>query len=128
MTGGEALINQWHDRIINGQANSTLTAKATASTPAIPREGGLATEGDGAKFWNAVRGLIDVNTQVQPCPLSRLSFGSLLARAACLSICCTRGPCYQLRLIVALLACRWGTSQRALAILAKTPWTGMDRI
>ncbi|CAL8472023.1 g11565 [Coccomyxa elongata] len=64
MTGGEALINQWHDRIINGQANSTLTAKATASTPAIPREGTPATEGDSAKFWNAVRGLIDVNTQM----------------------------------------------------------------
>ncbi|EIE23622.1 hypothetical protein COCSUDRAFT_63149 [Coccomyxa subellipsoidea C-169] len=64
MTGGEALINQWHDRIIKGQANSTLTAKAASPaylTPHTPHP----AEGDSAKFWTAVRGLIDVNTQME---------------------------------------------------------------
>lgn len=65
MTGGEALINQWHDRIINGQANSTLTAKSP-SLPTFPTHSvaHAAAEGDGARFWSAVRGLVDVNTQV----------------------------------------------------------------
>jgi hypothetical protein len=62
MTGGEALINQWHDRIIKGQANSTLTAKA--GSPTYLTHEAPAAEGDGTRFWTAVRGLIDVNTQV----------------------------------------------------------------
>ncbi len=127
MTGGEALINQWHDRIINGQANSTLTAKATASTPAIPREGIPATEGDSAKFWNAVRGLIDVNTQVRLWPQCWLCFVICLARACFCAYLPSHGSCYMQKLIIALVACRWGTSQKASASLAKTPWTGMDR-
>ncbi len=90
MTGGEALINQWHDRIIKGQANSTLTAKAASPaylTPHTPHP----AEGDSAKFWTAVRGLIDVNTQVKgnlpPCDMKQSAYFGL----SCISGCVVKG-------------------------------------
>lgn len=55
MTGGEALINQWHDRILTSNANSTLHAKASKSRAAAEEDHSM---------WTAVRGLLHVQPQV----------------------------------------------------------------
>ena len=52
MTGGEAMINQWHDRICNGP-------KCTEGKPSDGK-----TKGDSIRMWNAFRELLDVNAQV----------------------------------------------------------------
>lgn len=52
MTGGEAMINQWSQRICKGStgaAGEPSEAKAT---------------GEGLRVWNAFRELVDVNAQV----------------------------------------------------------------
>jgi hypothetical protein len=57
MIGGEALVNQWHDRILTSNANSTLHAKASS--------GANAMEGHG--MWTAVRELLGGPGQVSQC-------------------------------------------------------------
>ena len=53
MTGGEAMINQWTQRVCKG----------SQCTTGKPAEG--TAPGDGARMWNAFRALVDVNAQVE---------------------------------------------------------------
>lgn len=53
MTGGEAMINQWHDRICNGPK--------CANGKASPDD---KNGKEGTRMWNAFRELVDVNAQV----------------------------------------------------------------
>ena len=52
MSGGEAMINQWTQRICKG---STCTTRNLSEGK--PR-------GEGTRMWNAIRELVDVNAQV----------------------------------------------------------------
>ena len=78
MTGGEALINQWHNRIMHGSGGqgskqgSRLSSSGGGAvlTPAQsldrPRPARLAgTPAESAKFWTAFLELIDVNAQAR---------------------------------------------------------------
>ena len=76
MTGGEALINQWHNRIAGGgpsqggskQGSRLALGGKPTITPAQsldrPRHSRLAAPAESAKFWTAFLELIDVNAQV----------------------------------------------------------------
>ena len=52
MTGGEAMINQWTQRICKG-------SKGAAGKPSERKP-----SGEGTRMWNAFRELVDVNAQV----------------------------------------------------------------
>lgn len=75
MTGGEALINQWHKRVLNrgsqgSKQGSRLSLGGHPITPAQsldrPRRSHQPSGGaaESAKFWTAFLELIDVNAQV----------------------------------------------------------------
>ncbi len=53
MTGGEAMINQWTQRVCKG-------SQCTTGKPSEEK-----ASGDGARMWNAFRALVDVNAQVE---------------------------------------------------------------
>ena len=67
MTGGEALINHWHDRIKDASGG-------TAAAAGSPHQGGAskqprsARHADSSKFWTALLELVDVNAQVCKVP------------------------------------------------------------
>jgi hypothetical protein len=76
MTGGEALINQWHNRIMHGsgqggkQGSQLPMGGKAIITPAQSldrlRPARLAgTPAESAKFWTAFLELIDVNAQAR---------------------------------------------------------------
>ena len=59
MTGGEAMINQWTQRICKG--SQCATGEASEGKP----------QGEGTRMWNAIRELVDVNAQVSSPEVSR---------------------------------------------------------
>ena len=52
MTGGEAMINQWHERVCNAPRG----ARGKGREQECRRDGG--------RMWQAIRELVDVNAQV----------------------------------------------------------------
>ena len=73
MTGGEALINHWHDRISHKAA--TGTAAGSPSEASSKQQRRPSKHADSSKFWTALLELVDVNAQV--------CGGSLPAHGAC---------------------------------------------
>ena len=71
MTGGEALINHWHDRIASKTAAGDSRKAVAAQPNGEDTKKRSMRNSESSKFWSALLELVDVNAQVPGSSVSR---------------------------------------------------------